>query len=89
MEKFFGGNPLIVFFKLIVVCVIVGIVLTALNIDPTVLLDNIPSLLNQIRGFFRLYGSDFISWFILGALIVIPVWFIIRLFKVMGGKSGS
>ncbi len=35
MEQLFGGNPLAVLIKLAVICVIVGIVLNVLGVDPT------------------------------------------------------
>lgn len=84
MQRFFGGPPLAVLIRLAVTSVIVGIVLSALGINPQNLLDSILRLVQHIYNM----GYDAIEWaltyFILGALIVIPIWFVGRLWKTVG-----
>lgn len=89
MERFFGGNPLIVAIQLIIISIIAGIVFTAIGLDPRDLLDLIPQIIEKIRAFTRIFGNSFVEWLFLGALIVVPAWFIIRLFKFMGGSNGK
>ncbi len=78
-EKIFGGHPLKVIFRLAIVSVIVGVILSALNIR----IDNLVYRLNIIAR--RIYdmGFDAVEWIfqylLLGALIVVPIWFIARL----------
>jgi hypothetical protein len=88
MEHLFGGNPLAVFLKLAVICVVVGIVLNVLGVDPTDLLRGIPDILRAISEL----GWGWVEWvfrfFVLGAIIVIPVWIIVRIVKFMSGDSG-
>lgn len=81
MERFFGGNPVWVIVRLIIISVIVGIVLAALNLDPQSLLRAIQSLIVRIKEM----GFDAVEWafqyFLLGAVVVIPIWLISRLFS--------
>ena len=75
--RFLGGSPLTVAFRLILLSILVGVVLAAIGFDPW-------NILNSIRLLFqRLWdlGFDAINWlwryFLLGAVIVIPVWLLI------------
>ncbi len=85
MDKLFGGRPLIVIMKLVALSVVVGIVLAALDLTPQRLL-----LILQ-RVAVRIYdmGFDAVAWagqyFVLGAVIVIPIWLLSRLFA--SGKA--
>ena len=80
-NRFLGGPPLSVAVRLILLCVLVGVILSVLGFDPW----NIwRSLENLVRAIWNM-GFDAIWWlwryFLLGAVIVIPVWLIIRLAK--------
>jgi hypothetical protein len=95
MERFFGGNPLSVILKLALVCVVVGIVLAVLGYSPPDLLRSIPDLLHAFSNLLRAISEmgwgwveSAFNWFILGAIIVIPIWIIIRVLKFMSGDSG-
>ncbi len=89
MQRFFGGPPLTVLIRLAVTSVIVGVVLSAIGINPQNLLSSIQRL------FWHIYdmGYDAIEWaltyFILGALVVIPIWFVGRLWKTVGAGPRS
>jgi hypothetical protein len=88
MERFFGGNPLAVILKLAVICVIVGIALRALGVNPADLLRGIPDVLRAISEFGWSWVETAFQYFLLGAIIVIPIWIVIRLLKFMSGDSG-
>ena len=88
MERFFGGNPVSVAITLVVVCIIVGIVLAALGINPADLLAGIPDLIRAITQFGWGWVDTLFHWFVLGAIIVLPIWFIIRVLKYIGGDNG-
>jgi hypothetical protein len=79
LSRFLGGTPLAVAVKLILVSILVGVVLHTLRFDPWNIIDSIRSL---FMGIWEL-GFDAINWmwryFLLGAVIVIPVWLISRL----------
>lgn len=90
MEQIFGGSPLGVMLRLIIISIIVGVVMAALGLRPEDLFD-------VIRNFFRwLYELGFDSieaifrYFLVGAVIVFPIWAIYRLIKLLssGGKPG-
>lgn len=89
MERWFGGNPLGVAVRLIILSIVVGIVLSALGIHPENLLYHLQVLIR------RLYDMGFgaIDWllqyFIIGAVVVIPIWLIARLISGLRGGSGD
>lgn len=78
-ERFFGSNPAGVIIRLVLLSIVVGIVLSALGIRP----DNLFYHLNLIVR--RLYDMGFgaVEWvfgyFLIGAIVVIPIWLIARL----------
>src|ERR1700746_2200933 len=78
--RFLGGSPLAVAFRLILLSILVGIVLAAVGFDPWNILKSIRLLFQRIWDL----GFDAINWlwryFLLGAVIVIPVWLLMRLF---------
>jgi hypothetical protein len=80
LHRFLGGSPLAVAFRLILLSILVGVVLSAINFDPLDLLNSIPRLFRWIWHL----GFDSISWlaryFLLGAVIVVPVWLLMRMF---------
>ena len=84
-NRIFGGNPLGVFIRLILLSVVVGIVLSALGISPQNLIYHIRLLIQRIYDL----GFESIEWafqyFLLGALVVFPVWLIARLLGLLGG----
>ena len=81
ISRFLGGSPLAVVFRLVLLSILVGVVLAAIGFDPW-------NILNSIRLLFeRLWnlGFDAVNWlwryFLLGAVIVIPVWLLSRMFS--------
>jgi hypothetical protein len=81
ISRFFGGPPLWVALRLIFLSVLVGIVLSALGLDP---LNIVRSLERLVRGVWEM-GWDAVRWlwgyFLLGAVLVLPIWLLVRLLK--------
>lgn len=78
-NQIFGGNPIAVIIRLVVLSVIVGVVLSALNIRPDQLLDHIRRLIQRIYDLgFGVFETAF-GYFLIGAVVVIPIWLIARL----------
>ena len=79
--RFFGGPPLAVVVRLILLSILVGVVLHASGLDPWNILDSIRRFLLHIWNM----GFDAVRWvwrwFLLGAIIVIPIWLIVRLVR--------
>ena len=89
MEKFFGGSPLGVIIRLVIISLIVGVILAAFDLQPAELVRVIKDLVVRIYQM----GFDAIGWifdyFLLGAVIVFPIWLVVRLFKSMGSKDNK
>jgi len=86
LTRFFGGPPLAVIFKLVLLSVLVGLVLTVLGLDPFNIIRSIEDLLRWIWDmgfdvFVRLW-----RYFLLGAVLVVPVWLLVRLARVPKGR---
>jgi Domain of unknown function (DUF6460) len=86
LYRFLGGSPLSVAFRLILLSILVGVVLAAIGFDPWNILKSIQLLFRRIWDL----GFDAINWlwryFLLGAVIVIPVWLLTRMFGVQRGR---
>ncbi len=85
-NRWLGGSPLGVLVRLVLISVLVGVVLSALGFDPWNILTSIRLLFQRIWDM----GFDAVRWlwryFLLGAVIVIPLWIIIRLVNAPRGK---
>ena len=86
INRFLGGSPLAVLGKLILLSILIGVVLSALGLDP---LNILASLQRVVRDIWNM-GFDAVRWlwqyFLLGAVIVIPVWLILRLVRAPKGR---
>jgi hypothetical protein len=86
LNRFLGGPPLAVLGKLILLSILIGVVLSALGLDP---LNIFASLQRLIRDIWNM-GFDAVRWlwqyFLLGAVIVIPIWLIMRLVRAPKGR---
>ena len=86
VTRIFGGSPLAVLSRLVLVSILVGVVLTALGLDP---FDIVHSIERLIRSIWNM-GWDAVKWlwryFLLGAVIVIPIWIVVRLINAPRGK---
>lgn len=86
-NTFLGGSVLGVLVRLIILSIVVGIVLSYLEITPYNLISRINILLGRIYdlGFGAI--RSVLDYLILGAMVVVPIWFVARLLKTMGGPS--
>lgn len=85
MQRFFGGPPLAVVGRLILLSILVGVILTAIGLDPWNIIDSVRRLIEHIWNM----GFDAVRWlwryFLLGAVIVVPIWLLVRLTKTPRG----
>ncbi len=81
-NTFLGGSVLGVLVRLVVLSIVVGVVLSALGITPHNIFYQFNVLLERIYdlGFGAI--ESVLGYLILGAVVVVPVWFISRLIKV-------
>jgi len=86
-NRFLGGTPLGVLARLILLSVLVGVILSAIGLDPADILHSLQRLANTIWDM----GFDAVRWawryFLLGAVVVVPIWFIVRLARAPRGQS--
>jgi hypothetical protein len=79
-NRFLGGSPLAVTFRLILLSILVGVVLAAIGFDPYNIIRSIQLLFRRIWDL----GFDVVNWlwryFLLGAVIVIPIFLLSRIF---------
>lgn len=87
VERFLGGSLLSVLGKLILLSILIGVVLSAIGLDPLNIVQSITRLIRDIWNM----GFDAIRWlwqyFLLGAVIVIPIWLILRLVNARAGNN--
>jgi Family of unknown function (DUF6460) len=86
VERFVGGSVASTIVKLVVISIAVGLVLAWLDLTPWTLLENIRRSLEHLfsRGFGMI--RDLMSYFLVGAVIVIPVWIVLRLLQSSRGR---
>ncbi|MCG6205312.1 DUF6460 domain-containing protein [Rhodopseudomonas sp. HC1] len=86
LSRFLGGSPLAVLFRLALMSILVGVVLAAIGLDPWNILVSIRLLFERLWDL----GFDAISglwrYFLLGAVIVIPIWLLSRVFSSPRGR---
>ncbi len=86
LYRFLGGSPLAVAFRLAMLSILVGVVLAAIGFDPWNIVHSIRLLFIRIwdLGFDAINGLW--RYFLLGAVIVIPIWLIARLVNAPRGR---
>ena len=86
LDRLLGGPPLAVAGKLILLSILIGVVLSALGLDPW----NIVASLRRLALHIWDMGFDAVRWlwqyFLLGAVLVIPIWLIVRLVNAPRGR---
>jgi hypothetical protein len=86
LSRFIGGTPLAVAGRLILLSILIGVVLSAFGLDPLNIIRSLQTLLQRIWDM----GFDTVRWlwgyFLLGAVIVIPVWLILRVVNAPRGR---
>src|SRR5258706_4837319 len=86
-RQFFGDSVAGTLIRLVLLSVVVGVVFSALGITPFNLMDRLEHLIRNVMNM----GFDAFNWafryFLLGAVIVFPVWFLVRLLLRSGGPK--
>ena len=86
MTRLFGGSPLAVLGRLILVSILIGVILSAFGLDPWNIIESVRLLVRRLWDM----GFDAVRWlwryFLLGAVIVIPVWLVMRLVNAPRGR---
>ncbi|WP_350332817.1 DUF6460 domain-containing protein [Coralliovum pocilloporae] len=79
LNRFLGGSPGAVLVRLILLSLMVGFILSAIDIHPLDIFDWVVDFFKRIYEM----GFEAIEWavqyFLLGAIIVVPIWLIMRI----------
>jgi hypothetical protein len=85
-SRFLGGPPLAIAARLVLLCILVGVILHALGFDPANIIDSLRRMIKAVWDM----GFDAVRWvwryFLLGAIIVVPIWLIVRFLRAPKGR---
>jgi uncharacterized protein DUF6460 len=86
VHRFFGGPPLSVIFRLILLSILIGVILQVLGLDPWNIIESLRGLVLRIWNM----GFDAVRWLwrylLLGAVVVVPIWLVVRLMRAAKGQ---
>jgi hypothetical protein len=87
VSRFLGGPPLAVLVRVVLLSIVVGVILSAAGLDPWNILHSIEKLARQVWDM----GFDAVRWvwryFLLGAVLVVPIWLLVRLARGVTGRG--
>jgi hypothetical protein len=82
LNRLFGGPPLSVIFRLILLSILIGVILEIIGLDPWNLIESLKRLVLHIWDM----GFDAVRWLwrylLLGAAVVVPIWLVVRVMRV-------
>ena len=79
----------LVLVRLVILSLVVGVVLAALGFSPFDIIDSLRALAQRIYDLGWTAVEKAGRYFLLGAVIVFPVWFVVRLLKMLGAADNS
>lgn len=86
VNRFFGGPPLSVIFRLILLSILIGVILQVLGLDPWNIIESLRGLVLRIWDM----GFDAVRWLwrylLLGGVVVVPIWLVVRLMRAAKGQ---
>lgn len=83
-DRVLGGSLLGVVVRLVVLSFVVGLVLTALDIDPTDIVTWVEARVRSLTSLSFDAVGEFVNIMLLGAVIVVPIWLLMRVLKLIG-----
>jgi len=89
MDKIFGGSPPAVILKIAIASVCVGLLLAITGMDPMMVWEDAFATIGNVWSL----ALDWFAWagkyLIMGAIIVVPIWIVVRLFDMLFGSGKS
>jgi Family of unknown function (DUF6460) len=86
LTRFFGGPPVSVIFRLVLLSILVGVILEALGFDPRHIIESIQRLIQTVWDM----GFDAVRflwrYLLLGAVVVVPIWLLMRIARAPRGR---
>ncbi|MFN4009467.1 DUF6460 domain-containing protein [Pannonibacter sp.] len=80
LSRFLGDTPLRVAVRLIFLSLVVGVILSALDLDPLGLVDLLFSFIRKLWNMGFSAVEQVGQYLVLGAVIVVPLWILSRVF---------
>ena len=84
--RILGGSPLAVLGRLILVSILVGVILSALGLDPFDIVHSVERLIRSIWNMGFDAVRPILQYFLHGAVLVIPIWLLMRLINASRGR---
>lgn len=82
LRRFLGGSPAGVFLRLLFLSVLVGAFMSMLGVTPGLLFWRVVDSVQDLVHLAATQLHDITGWIIAGAIVVVPLWLIARLFAV-------
>ncbi|HVI29787.1 DUF6460 domain-containing protein [Hansschlegelia sp.] len=86
LARVFGGSPIGVLVRLALLCVIVGLLLDQLDLDAFELFrwaaHVVRDAIANSADLLRMIGR----YFLIGAVVVVPIWIVLRIFRIGSGR---
>lgn len=82
LRRFLGGSPAGVFLRLLFLSILVGAFMSMLGVTPGVLFWRVVDSVQDIVHLAASQLHDLTGWIVAGAVVVVPLWLIARLFAV-------
>jgi hypothetical protein len=80
LNRFIGGSPAAVLTKLVFLSLLVGAFMAFLDITPFALIEGLFNWIRSVLDISLDTVKEIGLWILYGAIIVVPLWFIARLF---------
>lgn len=81
IDRFFGGSPAATLLKLVFVCFVIGAIMAAFGITPS----SIPRRIYAVARMLADTGFDAVhdvgTYVLTGAIVVVPIWILMRMFS--------
>lgn len=88
-RDFLGGSIIGVLLKLAILSLIVGIVLTVFGVTPHNFFYVIDDVFRSIYDFVYAWSDWILGYMALGAMLVVPIWFILRLLRARDSRRSA
>jgi len=82
LRRFLGGSPAGVFLRLLFLSILVGAFMSMLGVTPGLLFWRAVDSIQDLVHLAATQLHDLTGWVVAGALVVVPLWLVARLFAV-------
>ncbi|MBB5753385.1 DUF6460 domain-containing protein [Prosthecomicrobium pneumaticum] len=87
LDRFLGGSPIQVILRLIVISFVVGVILAWLGVSPHDIFGGLERFVRRIWAMGFDAFDEIWRYFALGAVVVIPIFVLVRLLNIGRGRG--